>query len=161
AVGDFDVVDWAPIPPNAVRDRPLPLRGIAPKGDGAKMTFALEQTPSLIALLEEYFAIPYPYAKLDLVAVPAMGPSGLETAGAISYRTDRILVDGTPVNGPGRDFLYLHVHELSHSWFGDLVTPAWWDDLWLNESFATWMTDRVLSTWRPADFHDRGSLYFA
>jgi len=158
AVGDFDVVSWAPVPANAVRSWPLPLRGIAPKGEGARLAYALEQTAGLLAVLEDYFALPFPYAKLDLVAVPAFGPSGMENAGAIFYRADRILIDAGASIWAREGFLNLHAHELVHSWFGDLVTPAWWDDLWLNESFATWLGARALHFWQPMVFDDRSAL---
>jgi len=158
AVGDFDVVDWAPILPSAVRSRPIPLRGIAPKGKGAELAYALEHTAALLAILEDYFASPYPYAKLDLVAAAAHRSSGMENAGAIFYRQSRILIGETPSVYQLRGFASLHAHELAHNWFGNLVTPAWWDDLWLNEAFATWMADRVVHAWRPAEFDDRGPV---
>ncbi len=158
AVGDLDVVEWAPIPPNAVRDRPIPLRGIAPKGKGAQLSYALEHTAAQLAILENYFASPYPYAKLDLVVPIAFGPSGMENAAAIFYRQDRFLIEDQPSIYQLRGYAYLHAHELAHSWFGNLVTPAWWDDLWLNEAFATWMADKIVHAWRPQDFDDRGPL---
>ena len=158
AVGDFDVVEWDPIPPNAVREQPIPLRGIAPKGKGAQLSYALEHTAAQLAILEDYFASPYPYAKLDLVVPIAFGPSGMENAAAIFYRQDRFLIEDQPSIYQLRGFAILHAHELAHSWFGNLVTPAWWDDLWLNEAFATWMADKVVHLWRPEEFDDRGPL---
>lgn len=158
AVGEFDVVEWAPIPPNAVRDRPVPLRGIAPKGKGGKLAYALEHTAPLMAILEDYFASPYPYAKLDIVAVAEFNAGGMENVGAIFYREHYVLMDETPSIYQLHGYAYIHAHELAHSWFGNLVTPAWWDDLWLNESFATWMSDRVVHAWRPDEFDDRGPV---
>ncbi len=158
AVGPFDVVEWPAIPPNAVRSRPLPLRGIAPKGEGALFAYALEHTAPLLAVLEDYFGSPYPFAKLDLVAVASFGPSGMENAGAIFYRRDRVLLGATPSLFERRGYVFLHAHELAHSWFGNLVTPRWWDDLWLNEAFATWMAERAAHLWQPAVFDDRGAI---
>lgn len=156
AVGPLDIVPWTPIPPNAERPDPVPLRGVAVKGKGAQLAYALESTAAMLALLEDYFALPYPFAKLDIVAVPQFGPSGMENAGAIFYREDRLLLGEAPSVWQRRGFAYVHAHELAHSWFGNYVTPAWWDDLWLNESFATWMAERIVSAWRPEDFDRRG-----
>ncbi len=158
AVGAFDIVEWAPIPPNAVRSRPLPLRGIAPKGEGGEFRYALEHTASMLARLEAYFAIPYPYAKLDLVAVAQFRSGGMENAGAIFYRRNRILLGERNSIYQRRGFAYIHAHELAHSWFGNLVTPVWWDDLWLNEAFATWLADRIVHEWRPDEFDNRGPI---
>ncbi|MEM7226201.1 MAG: M1 family metallopeptidase [Pseudomonadota bacterium] len=158
AVGDFDVVEWDPIPPNAQRTRPLPLRGIAAKGKGGQLAYALEQTAAMLAILEDYFGSPYPYAKLDIVAVENFGPGGMENAGAIFYRPEFVLFGDAPSIFQLRGYAYIHAHELAHSWFGNLVTPAWWDDLWLNEAFATWMADRVVHAWRPEAFDNRGPV---
>ncbi len=158
AVGDFDVVEWRPIPPNDVRPDPIPLRGIAPKGKGGKLGYALEHTAAMLTILEDYFAIPYPYAKLDLVAVAEFSPGGMENVGAIFYRQEKILIDEAPSIYQLRDYAYIHAHELAHSWFGNLVTPVWWDDLWLNEAFATWMSSRVVHAWKPEEFDDRGPV---
>ena len=158
AVGDFDVVEWAPIPPNDVRSRPIPLRGIAPKGKGGKLGYALEHTATMLTILEDYFAIPYPYAKLDLVAVAEFNSGGMENVGAIFYRQEKILIDETPSIYQLQGYAYIHAHELAHTWFGNLVTPAWWDDLWLNEAFATWMASRVVHAWKPEEFDDRGPV---
>jgi len=156
AVGDFDVVEWEAIPPNGVRARPIPLRGIAPKGKGDQITYALRHTAALMTILEDYFAIPYPYAKLDVIAAVDSRSSGMENVGAIIYRQDRVLIGDSPSIYQLRGYAYIHAHELAHSWFGNYVTPAWWDDLWLNEAFATWMAERVVHAWQPEEFDDRG-----
>ncbi len=158
AVGDFDVVEWRAIPPNDVRSRPIPLRGIAPKGKGEKLRYALSNTEALLAILEEYFGSEYPYAKLDLVAAAEFKAWGMENVGAIFYREDHLLLDDDPSIYQKRGYAYLHAHELAHSWFGNLVTPAWWDDLWLNEAFATWMSDYAVSRWNPNDYDNRGGI---
>jgi alanyl aminopeptidase len=158
AVGDFDIVEWEPIPANGVRTRPLRLRGIAPKGKGGQFTYALKHTAKILEILEEYFDVPYPYAKLDLVAVEAFNPSGMENVGAIFYRQDKILLEPDPSVEQFRSFAFIHAHELAHNWFGNLVTPVWWDDLWLNEAFASWMANKVVHRWRPQDFNGRGAI---
>ncbi len=158
AVGDFDVVEWEAIPGNSIRTKSIPLRGIAPKGKGGKLGHALTHTGEMLAILEEYFGIPYPYAKLDIVAAAEFNSGGMENVAAIFYDQRHVLIDDNPSIYQLRNYASIHAHELAHSWFGNLVTPAWWDDLWLKEAFATWMSHRVVQAWRPKEFNDRGSL---
>lgn len=139
AIGDLDVVEWKPIPATDVRAREIPLRGIATKGKGKKLTYALENTKDILNSLEEYFQIPYPYAKLDIVAVPDFNFGAMENVGLIIYREQLLLFDDTISLDQKRAYMNVHAHELAHQWFGNLVTPVWWDDIWLNEAFATWM----------------------
>ncbi len=153
AVGPLDVVEHAPIPANAVRDRPIPFRGVAVRGQGPRLAYALEHTGALVAYLEEYFGIAYPYGKLDIIAVPDFASGAMENAGAITFRETLLLLDAQ--NAPEeqrRDFAYVMAHELSHQWFGDLVTMPWWDDIWLNEAFATWMGNKTVQHVHP-DYH--------
>src|SRR5207249_9871587 len=86
----------------------------------------------------------YPYEKLDLVAVPEYWPGAMENPGAITF-ADGILLLDPKASSPGQraTLAWVIAHELAHQWFGDLVTMAWWDDLWLNESFADWMAAKV------------------
>ena len=139
AVGDFDVVEWQDIPTSDVRDFTIPLRGIATKGKGHRLTYALKNTKDILNGLEQYFQIPYPYKKLDIVAVPDFNAGAMENAGLITYREQLLLFDNTISLGQKRAYMNVHAHELAHQWFGNLVTPVWWDDIWLNEAFATWM----------------------
>jgi alanyl aminopeptidase len=156
AVGPLDVVEWEPVPANAWRDEPLALRGLAARGKGESLSFALGNTAGMLQALEDYFESPYPYAKLDLVA--AVGYSGaMEHAGLITYGEYTLLLDGKASLARQQSFGSTHAHELAHQWLGNLVTMAWWDDLWMNESFATWMQARIVARWRP-DMHPRRSL---
>ncbi len=138
AVGPFDIVEWEPIPANAVRPTPLPLRGVTTRGKGSEIHFALENTAAIVHEMEKFFDTPYPYAKLDIIAVPDFSAGAMENAGAITYREQLILLDENASVGQKRGFFSTHAHEIAHQWFGNLVTPVWWDDIWLNESFATW-----------------------
>jgi len=149
AAGPFDVVEWADIPKTAVRDRTVPLRGIATKGKGAKMAYALENTAKILGALEDYFQIAYPYEKLDILAVPDFAYGAMENAGAITYREQLLLLDDNSSLGEKKAYMGTHAHELAHQWFGNLVTPVWWHDIWLNEAFATWMGNTALDNAFP------------
>jgi alanyl aminopeptidase len=150
AVGPFDVVTPPPIPPNEVRATPLPVRGIAPRGRAGELDFALRAGADLLVRQERWFGIPFPYAKLDHVAVPGFPFGGMENAGAIAY-SDRALLLSASEGGEHQQRRVAGVvsHEIAHMWFGDLVTLPWWTDVWLNESFASWMGDLAVHAWRP------------
>ncbi len=153
AVGPLDIVEHDPIPDNSVRERPLPLRGVAARGRGDQLAYALEHTAALLEYLETYFGIPYPYDKLDIIAVPDFASGAMENAGAITFRETLLLLD--PDDAPEsqrRGFAYVMAHELAHQWFGNLVTMPWWDDIWLNEAFATWMGTKCVAAVHP-DYH--------
>jgi alanyl aminopeptidase len=149
AVGPLDIVEAPALPPSAVRDHPLPLRGVAVAGRGPDLKAALEQTPRLLLELEDYFGIAYPYDKLDLIAVPDFGAGAMENAGAITFRDTLLLMRADASENQKRRLAYVNAHELAHQWFGNLVTMPWWDDVWLNESFATWMGTRVVDKVLP------------
>ncbi len=149
AIGPLDIVEADPIPPNDVRDRPVPLRGVAVKGKGEQMAYALEHTGELVAIMEEYFRIPYPFRKIDIIAVPDFSGGAMENVGAITFRDVYLLIPD-PENAPTwqlHAYIEVMAHELAHQWFGNLVTMPWWDDIWLNEASATWMEAKTVEIW--------------
>jgi alanyl aminopeptidase len=149
AVGPLDVVEHAPVPPNEFRATALPLRGIAARGQGPRLAYALANTAPMVTELERYFGRAYPFDKLDIVAVPDFAGGAMENAGLITYREGLLLIDDPAPYEQLRWFGMVHAHELGHQWFGNLVTMPWWDDIWLNEAFAAWIQARVAGAWQP------------
>nr|WP_010133326.1 M1 family metallopeptidase [Microbulbifer agarilyticus] len=155
AVGPFDVVERPAIPANQYRKEPLPLRGFARKGRGKDLQYVLDITPQMLRVFEEQIRRPYPFRKLDIIAAPQWPSGATELSAAITYREQRILVEGDePAPGQRLALLGIHAHEIAHMWFGNLVTPPWWDDLWLKEGFATWGTPLALTIMEPDGGHD-------
>ncbi|HEY8369128.1 MAG TPA: M1 family aminopeptidase, partial [Thermodesulfobacteriota bacterium] len=112
--------------------------------------FAEEVTAFTLAWFEEYFGQPYHYGKLDQVAVPGFDAGAMENAGAIFYRRNLLLMDPASASWRQQKAVAETIaHELSHQWFGNRVTMKWWDDLWLNEAFATWIATKAIDAWKP------------
>jgi len=158
AVGPYDVVDYGMLPANPVRKRELPLRGIAAKGQGEKLNYALKNTDGILTELEEYFGTPYPYRKLDLIAMPESFGGAMENVGAITYDEFLLLMDENSPLSQRRTYTVVHAHEMGHMWFGDLVTPEWWTDIWLNEAFASWIMNKAADGYWPEGEFDRETL---
>ncbi|HET7784846.1 MAG TPA: M1 family aminopeptidase [Myxococcales bacterium] len=116
----------------------------------ALTAFGQQVACAVLPLLEDYFGQPYAYGKVDQVGVPDFEAGAMENAGCITYREVALLLDpaAAPLNVQKR-VAEVITHELSHQWFGNLVTMTWWDDLWLNEAFATWMAYKIVDQWRP------------
>jgi len=121
------------------------------RGETVKARFALDEASALLRYYNDYFGIPYPLPKLDLVAAPGSGGFGaMENWGAIMYFERDLLIDPKYSSEQDRQDVSVTVaHEMAHQWFGDLVTMSWWNDLWLNESFATWMEGKAVDRLHP------------
>ncbi|HEU4384479.1 MAG TPA: M1 family aminopeptidase [Anaeromyxobacteraceae bacterium] len=135
-------------PPETVRG--VPVRTWAVPGKVHLAAFGQEVAAAVLPRLEDYFGIPYAFGKLDQLAVPDFEAGAMENAGLVTYREVMLLLD--PANAPltqKKRVSEVVTHELSHMWFGNWVTMAWWDDLWLNEAFATWMAFKTVDGWRP------------
>ena len=144
-VGPFDFLEARPS-----GQRGVPTRIITPKGRAQEGTYAAQVTPEILGALERYFDVPYGYDKVDVLAVPLLG-GAMEHPGLVTFSEQIILARPSEDNVERqRDFYETQMHELAHQWFGDLVTLAWWDDLWLNESFASWATPRLVETTQPS-----------
>ena len=151
AIGPFDVVDAGTTGRNHV-----PVRIVTPRGKASQAAYAAQVTATIVQRLEDYFGVPYPYAKLDEVAIPlTFGFGAMENAGMVTYGQTILLADpASDTINRQREFASVAAHELAHQWFGDLVTTAWWDDIWLNEAFATWTSSKILAEWQP-EWHSR------
>ncbi|MEZ4278363.1 MAG: M1 family metallopeptidase [Myxococcota bacterium] len=129
---------------------PTPIRVHTLPGRQNLASFAREAAAESLARLEAWFDSPHPYEKLDLIALPDFAFGAMENAGAVVFRDSILLLDAAKASPAElRRSAETIAHELSHMWFGNLVTMAWWNDLWLNESFATWMAYEILDGWQP------------
>ena len=141
------VGDWACIAGSADR---IPIRVCATPAYKDQLGYALESAEFALRYFNHYFAIEYPFEKLDVLGVPDFSAGAMENTGAIFFREQFLVVptDGGTVQRRKQIAQFVG-HEIAHQWFGDLVTMAWWDDIWLNEGFATWMEYRPMQESKP------------
>ena len=146
AVGPFDVYD------GGVAGHGTPVRVITAKGHAAEGHAAAQATAEILPRLEAYTGIPYAFGKLDHLALPAGAYGAVENPGLITYRTRNLLM---PPNQETATFTRalraLQAHEIGHQWFGNLVTQASWEDVWLSEGFATWISAKMMDQEEPPE----------
>jgi alanyl aminopeptidase len=128
----------------------IPGRIVTARGQAGLAGEIARLSPGLLTGLQRYFGVPYPYEKLDQIAVPEFVFGGMENAGAITYRDSYVLFPPDNLSfSQHKRLAEIVAHEMAHMWFGDLVTMRWWTDLWLNESFATWISYKIVGQVLP------------
>ncbi len=131
----------------------IPIRVCAVPEKKDLLSYALLSAENILKFYDRYYQTKYPYQKLDIIAFPDFSASAMENTAAITYREVLLTIDDKSASVDAHQAVAeVLAHEMAHQWFGDLVTMKWWDDIWLNEGFATWMSWKPIEAWKP-DWH--------
>src|SRR5580692_1900100 len=132
----------------------VPIRVCAVPEKKDLLSYALLAAENILKFYDSYYTIKYPYQKLDIIAFPDFSAGAMENVAAITYRETLLTIDDKNASVDAHQAVVaVLAHEMAHMWFGDLVTMKWWDDIWLNEGFATWMSHKPVKAWKP-EWHD-------
>lgn len=151
AVGDFQCLEG--------QSEDTPIRVCATPDKVQLGKYALESAQHILKYYNRYYDAKYPFKKLDIVAVPDFEAGAMENTAAIFYRETLLLIPENASVKQHQEVYGVLAHEMAHQWFGDLVTMQWWNDIWLNEGFATWMATKPMKEWKPewrADLYEVG-----
>jgi aminopeptidase N/puromycin-sensitive aminopeptidase len=137
----------------------IPIRVCAVPEKKDLLSYALLSAENILKFYDTYCQIKYPYQKLDIIAFPDFSAGAMENVAAITYRETLLTIDDKNASVDAHQAVVaVLAHEMAHMWFGDLVTMKWWDDIWLNEGFATWMSHKPVKAWKPEWHDERGEI---